>query len=175
MLPVRRLGVGMYDAVRGMARAEAEAAARARNRGSSPLMGGHGFECPAPVTRVMQPPGDRGFILVLGANIVANIGAFTVEEPDDDHKSEKSPLRAKRPPEGAVDDVDLSTDTAIAELSRAVSYNASIDEVMEGRLERALRTARWANRAVEIIDELGGYLVIPLLLSKTSGPSWEKR
>ncbi len=36
-----------YEALRGMARAEAEAAARAKNRGSSPLKGGHGFECPA--------------------------------------------------------------------------------------------------------------------------------
>ncbi len=49
----------------------------------------------------------------------------------------------------------FSTYTAVAELSRAVSYNSSIDEVMEGTLERALRTARWANQAVEVIDELG--------------------
>ncbi len=79
-------------------------------------------------------PGDRGFILVLGANILANIGAFTVEEPDDDLESEETPLQAKRPTEGPVDYVDLSTDTAVAELSRAVSENSSIDEVMEGTL-----------------------------------------
>ncbi len=59
-------------------------------------------------------------------------------------------MRAKRPQEGPVDYVDLSADTAVAELSRAVSDNSSIDEVMEGTLERALRTARWANQAVEV-------------------------
>ncbi len=65
--------------------------------------------------------GDRGFILVLGANILANHGAFKVEEPDDDLESEETPLRAKRPPEGPVDYVELWTDTAVAELSGGVS------------------------------------------------------
>ncbi len=54
------------------------------------------------------PAGDRGFILVVASNILANISAFTVEEPDDDLESEETPLRAKRPPEGPVDYVDLS-------------------------------------------------------------------
>ncbi len=106
MLPVLVWDGYTYEALRGMARAEAEADARAKNRGSSPLKGGHGFECPAPVTRVMHQPGDRGFILVLGANILANLSAFTVEEPDDDLESEETPLRAKRPPEGPVDYVE---------------------------------------------------------------------
>ncbi len=44
------------------------------------------------------------------------------------------------------------------ELSREVSDNSSTDEVMEGTLERALRTACWANQAVEIIDDLGEVL-----------------
>ncbi len=54
--------------------------------------------------------------------------------------------------------VDLSTDTAVVELQGRFPTNSSIDEVMEGTLERALRTARWANQAVEVIDDLGEVL-----------------
>ncbi len=79
---------------------------------------------------------------MLGTNILANIDAFTVEEPDDDLESEETPLRVKRAPEGPVDYGDFSTDAAVAELSMAISDKSSIDEVMEGTLERALRTAR---------------------------------
>ncbi len=95
---------------------------------------------------------------MLGTNILANISAFTVQEPDDDLESEEIPLQGKRPPEGPVDYVDLLTDTAVAELSRALFDNSSIDEVMEGTLERALRMAFWANQAVEVIDDMGEVL-----------------
>ncbi len=39
----------------------------------------------------------------LGANILANVGAFTVQKPVDDVESEETPVQAKRPPEGPVD------------------------------------------------------------------------